>query len=97
MLNIVEMSDVGKYIETINDERIRKLLHKMHFEYEEYMRIGSVEQLRGMKDLMDVPMSQIANAMVNSVDCYRDEMNALRKENEQMKEILHAKKYRNKK
>lgn len=94
MLNIVEMSDIGKFIETIEDERIRDLLRIMHFEYQEYMDIGEIGVVCNMKKLMDVPMSQVARAMNNAVDCYREEMGSLRKENEYLKNIKKRRPYK---
>ena len=40
-LNIIENSDVIQFIETVENEKIKELLNRMHFEYSRYVQIGT--------------------------------------------------------
>lgn len=53
MLNIIENSDVIQFIETVEDEKIKGLLIRMHSEYEEYTRVGTPEECKRYKDWCD--------------------------------------------
>ena len=79
-LNIIELSDVMQYIDTIKDKRIHDLLHKMRFEYSEYTEIGTVEDCKNYKKLCDIPMSQVNVLLQMSNKTLLDEIHALKKE-----------------
>lgn len=49
-LNIIENSDVMQFIETVEDERMKALLDKMHTEYRKYCEIGTVEDCKTYKE-----------------------------------------------
>jgi len=84
-LNIIELSDVMQYIDTIEDKRIHDLLHKMRFEYSEYTEIGTVEDCKNYKKLCDIPMSQVNVLLQMSNKTLLDEIHALNKEIEMLK------------
>jgi len=84
-LNIIELSDVMQYIDTIEDKRIHDLLHKMRFEYSEYTDIGTVEDCKNYKKLCDIPMSQVNVLLQMSNKTLLDEIQALNKEIEMLK------------
>lgn len=84
-LNIIELSDVMQYIDTIKDKRIHDLLHKMRFEYSEYTDIGTVEDCKNYKKLCDIPMSQVNILLQMSNKTLLDEIQALNKEIEILK------------
>ena len=56
-LNIIENSDVMQFIESVEDERMKELLNRMHCEYYRYVRIGTPEQCEKYKDLCDLKPS----------------------------------------
>lgn len=84
-LNIIELSDVMQYIDTIEDKRMHDLLHKMRFEYSEYTEIGTVEDCKNYKKLCDIPMSQVNVLLQMSNKTLLDEIQALNKEIEMLK------------
>lgn len=84
-LNIIELSDVMQYIDTIEDKRIHDLLHKMRFEYGEYTDIGTVEDCKNYKKLCDIPMSQVNVLLQMSNKVLIDEIDALKKEIKMLK------------
>lgn len=79
-LNIIEMSDVIHYIDTIEDKKMHDLLHKMQFEYGQYTDIGSVEDCKNYKMLCNIPMSQINTLLQVTSQTLRDEIDTLKKE-----------------
>jgi len=85
-LNIIELSDVMQYIDTIEDKRIHDLLHKMQFEYNEYNTIGTVEDCKNYKKLCDIPMSQVNVLLQMSNKTLLDEIESLNKEIELLKQ-----------
>ena len=93
-LNIIELSDVMQYIDTIEDKRIHDLLHKMRFEYSEYIDIGTVEDCKNYKKLCDIPMSQVNVLLQMSNKTLLDEIHALNKEIELLKQPKSRKKIR---
>lgn len=79
-LNIIEMSDVMHYIDTIEDKKMHDLLHKMQFEYSQYTDIGSVEDCKNYKMLCDIPISKVNTLLQVTSQTLRDEIDALKKE-----------------
>ncbi len=79
-LNIIEMSDVMHYIDTIEDKKMHDLLHKMQFEYGQYTDIGSVEDCKNYKMLCDIPISKVNTLLQVTSQTLRDEIDALKKE-----------------
>ena len=85
-LNVIEMSEVIQYIDSLDDKRIHDLLHKMQFEYSQYTDVGTVEDCRNYKMLCDIPMSQINTLLQVTNRSLIDEIKALRKEVELLKQ-----------
>lgn len=79
-LNIIEMSDVIHYIDSIKDKKMHDLLHKMQFEYGQYTDIGSVEDCKNYKMLCDIPISKVNTLLQVTSQTLRDEIDALKKE-----------------
>lgn len=48
-LNIIENSDVMQFIESVEDERMKELLNRMHCEYYRYVRIGRRNSAKNIK------------------------------------------------
>ena len=86
MLNVIEMSDVIQYIDSLEDKRTHDLLHKMQFEYSQYTDVGTVEDCRNYKMLCDIPMSQINTLLQVTNRSLIDEIKALKKEVELLKQ-----------
>lgn len=85
-LNIIERSDVIQYIEKIEDKRIHDILHRMEFEHGEYENVGTVEDCKNYKKLCDIPMSQVNILLQMSNKTLIDEIQALKKEIEILKQ-----------
>ena len=85
-LNVIEMSEVIQYIDSLEDKRMHDLLHKMQFEYSQYTDVGTVEDCRNYKMLCDIPMSQINTLLQVTNRSLIDEIKALRKEVELLKQ-----------
>lgn len=85
-LNIIERSDVIQYIEKIEDKRIHDILHRMEFEHGEYENVGTVEDCQNYKKLCDIPMSQVNILLQMSNKTLIDEIQALKKEIEILKQ-----------
>lgn len=74
MLNIVENSDVMEFIKNVEDERMQKLLHSMHFDYMQYTHIGTPEQCQRYKDWCDLKPSDYMRMLDNCVTALKDEL-----------------------
>lgn len=73
-LNIIENSDVIRFIESIEDERIKELLNRMHCEYYHYARIGTPEQCEKYKDLCDLKPSDYIKLLDNCTKAFKEEL-----------------------
>ena len=73
-LNIIENSDVFQFIEAVEDEKIKGLLKRMHFEYLEYMRIGTPEECKRYKDWSDLRPSYFMRLLDNCTKALKDEI-----------------------
>ena len=87
MINIIEMSEITQFIQTVEDEKMHNLLHKLQNEYYEYQKIGTVEDFKNFKMLCDVPMSQVNTLLKVTNESYRDEITALKEEIKVLKQI----------
>ncbi len=87
MVNIVEMSEITQFIQTVEDEKMHDLLYKLQNEYHAYQKIGTVEDFKNLKMLCDVPMSQVNTLLKVTNESYRDEITALKAEIELLKQI----------
>lgn len=74
MLNIIENSDVIQFIETVEDEKLKELLKRMHSEYEEYTRVGTPEECKRYKDWCDLKPSDYMRLLDNCTQALRDEL-----------------------
>lgn len=93
MLNIIELSDISHYIETVQDEHIKKLLKTMEWEYREYAEVGDSKDCRIYKQLCDTPLSRFHDLLRVANESLIEEMDILKKENEELeKEIKNKKK-----
>ena len=66
----------------------------MRFEYSEYIDIGTVEDCKNYKKLCDIPMSQVNVLLQMSNKTLLDEIHALNKEIELLKQPKSRKKIR---
>lgn len=87
MVNIVEMTELTQFIQTVEDKKMHDLLNKLQKEYHEYQRIGTAEDFKNLKMLCDVPMSQVNTLLKVTNESYRDEITALKAEIELLKQI----------
>lgn len=73
-LNIIENSDVMQFIESVEDERMKELLNRMHCEYYRYVRIGTPEQCEKYKDLCDLKPSDYIRLLDNCTKAFKEEL-----------------------
>ena len=74
MLNIIENSDIMQFIETVEDERIKGLLKRMHFEYESYTHVGTPEECKRYKEWCDLKPSDYMRLLDNCTSALIDEL-----------------------
>jgi hypothetical protein len=74
MLNIYELSDLHQFKEKVEDEHIKELLGTVLFEYEEYIKVGTVKRCNQLKDMADYRPSDFINAIDNISRYYKDEL-----------------------
>lgn len=79
MLNIIENSDVMEFIETVEDEKIKKLLLRMHFEYTSYTHVGTPEECKRYKDWCDLKPSDYMKLLDNCTRALKDELECAEK------------------
>lgn len=98
MLNIIENSDVAKFIDSIEDEDIKKLINKMHFEYMQYIKVGTPEECKRYKEWCDLKPSDYMRLFDTATRALKDELECTNKYYEnKIKEIELEKKKSNKK
>lgn len=73
-LNIIENSDVMQFIESVEDERMKELLNRMHCEYYRYVKIGTPEQCEKYKDLCDLKPSDYIRLLDNCTKAFKEEL-----------------------
>lgn len=73
-LNIIENSDVMQFIETVEDVKIKELLHRIHFEYSQYAQIGTPEECKRYKDWCDLRPSDYMKLLDNCTRVLKDEL-----------------------
>ena len=78
-LNIIENSDVMQFIETIEDEKIKELLNRMHFEYSEYIQIGTPKECKRYKDWCDLRPSDFMRLLDNCTNALKEELECTEK------------------
>lgn len=74
--NMVDWSDLWQFQESLPDGKVKELLRSALFDLSDYEKIGSVRECSRMKELMDVPYSQIAVKFEELVKCYEAELEA---------------------
>ncbi len=74
MLNIIENSDVAKFIDSIEDENIKKLINEMHFEYMQYMKVGTPEECKRYKEWCDLKPSDYMRLFDTATRALKDEL-----------------------
>lgn len=74
MLNIIENSDVAKFIDSIEDENIKKLINEMHFEYMQYMKVGTPEECKRYKEWCDLKPSYYMRLFDTATRALKDEL-----------------------
>lgn len=98
MLNIIENSDVAKFIDSIEDEDIKKLINEMHFEYMQYIKVGTPEECKRYKEWCDLKPSDYMRLFDTATRALKDELECTNKYYEnKIKEIELDKKKSNKK
>ena len=85
MLNLIEKSDVMQFIDTIEDEHIKELLNNMQFEYDEYTKIGTVEEVGYYKALCNTKPIEFANFTRDVVHHFKNELAFERRNKEKPK------------
>lgn len=74
MLNIIENSDVAKFIDSIEDDNIKKLINEMHFEYMQYMKVGTPEECKRYKEWCDLKPSDYMRLFDTATRALKDEL-----------------------
>ena len=78
-LNIIENSDVMQFIETVENEKIKELLNRMHFEYSQYAKIGTPEECKRYKEWCDLKPSDYMRLLDNCKKAFKDELECTEK------------------
>lgn len=78
-LNIIENSDVIQFIESIEDERMKELLIRVHFEYSQYTHIGTPEECQRYKDWCNLRPSDYMKLLDNCTKALKDELECVEK------------------
>ena len=76
-LNIIENSDVMQFIETVEDEKMKELLNRMHFEYSRYVQIGTPEECQRYKDWCDLKPSDYMKLLDKCTGALKDELECM--------------------
>ena len=79
MLNIIENSDVMQFIETVEDEKIKELLSRMHFEYTSYTHVGTPKECKRYKEWCDLKPSDYMRLLDNCTQALKDELECTEK------------------
>lgn len=73
-LNLIENSDVIQFIETVNDEKIKELLNRLHSEYSKYIQVGTPEECMRYKEWCDLKPSDYMRLLDNCTRTLKDEL-----------------------
>lgn len=74
MLNIIENSDVMQFIDKIEDERMRELLSRMHFEYSSYTQVGTPEECKRYKEWCNLAPSDYMKLLDRCTSALKEEL-----------------------
>lgn len=78
-LNIMENSDVVQFIEAIEDEKMKELFNRMHFEHSQYAQIGTPEECQRYKDWCNLRPSDYMKLIDNCTRALKDELECTEK------------------
>lgn len=78
-LNIIENSDVMQFIENMEDEKMKQLLNRMHFEYSQYTHVGTPEECKRYKEWCDLKPSDYMRLLDNCTRALKDELECTEK------------------
>ena len=62
-MNVLEMSEVVEYIQSLEDSHIKELLNNMSFEYGLYQEVGTVEECKDYKRYCRMSVSDVLQMM----------------------------------
>lgn len=72
-MNVLEMSEVVEYIQSLEDSHIKELLNRMHFEYTEYRLIGTPKECADYKECCKMSVADVLKMMWNTNKLLADE------------------------
>ena len=78
-MDIIEHAEVLKFIENLQDEKMKKLLNKMRFDYDRYVAVGTVEECTLYKQYCEIPMKDFIKSAIHKI-------NTLKRENKELTE-----------
>lgn len=73
-MNILELSDISEYIDSLEDSHIKDLLSIMSFEYDQYREIGTVKECKDYKQYCQMSVSDVLQMMWKSSKMLTDEI-----------------------
>ena len=72
-MNVLEMSEVSQYIESLEDSHIKELLNRMRFEYTKYRLIGTPKECADYKEYCKMSVMDVLKMMWNANKLLVDE------------------------
>jgi len=72
-MNVLEMSEVSQYIESLEDSHIKELLNRMHMEYTKYRLIGTPKECADYKEYCKMSVMDVLKMMWNTSKFLSDE------------------------
>lgn len=78
MLNMVELSDLYQFQESLPEGREKDLLNDLLFEYSQYTQCGTVEECMSRKEWMSYSIDDIRTNFNNTIKALRDEVDEIR-------------------
>lgn len=72
-MNVLEISEVSRYIESLEDSHIKELLNCMHIEHTKYRLIGTPKECADYKEYCKMSVIDVLKMMWNTNKILADE------------------------
>ena len=86
MLNMIEMSDLWQFKDSLPDGRIKELLNNVLFEYGQYTECGTPEDCKNRLEWMKMSPEDIRKAFNKLQDGWREQVEYIREDAERKAE-----------
>ena len=86
MLNMIEMSDLWQFKDSLPDGREKELLNNVLFEYSQYMECGTPEDCKNRMEWMKMSPEDIRKAFNKLQDGWREQVEYIREDAERKAE-----------